>query len=48
MILDPIIDKAFKSSFPLRHDGEPNMPYYDPDDFGVKSIPFSFISGKLI
>lgn len=46
MILDPIIDKAFKSSFPLRHDGEPNMPYYDPDDFGVKSIPFSFISGK--
>ncbi len=43
---DYILEKAFRNSFPIRHDGTPYLRYPSPTSHGVKEEKFSFLSGK--
>ncbi len=45
-ILDPIFSSAFKKAIGHRGDGDPRLLYFRGEEFGVKTAPFSFKSGK--
>ena len=45
-LLYPLIGKIFEKMFGGRGDGSPALTYFTADDYGVRSRPFSFLSGK--
>ena len=47
-IFDPFIALAMKKNFGHRGDGSPAFTYFLPKDYGIRSRPFSFCSGKNI
>ena len=46
MILDRILLSALKKAMAFRCDGQPQLSYFWPEEYGVSSTPFSFRSGK--
>ena len=44
-LLYPLIGKIFEKMFGGRGDGSPALTYFTADDYGVRSRPFSFLSG---
>ncbi len=45
-LLYPVINQIFQKIFGGRGDGHPALTYFQASDFGVRSRPFSFYSGK--
>lgn len=45
-VFDPFLSYAFHRFFGGRGDGNPALRYLQPEDYGISSTPFSFLSGK--
>ena len=45
-MLSLILLKAIRKAFGFRSDGEPQLHYFEPEDYGIETEAFSFYSGK--